>query len=123
MARGETGRMHVSPRPSCSAARFGLWLPGLVCALAVAPVAGASTASPTAQVKQAVDHVLQVLQDPALKPESKQPERRQLLRAIADEVFDFEEMSRRALGPHWPPLAEVTPPRADPAEPAARRCS
>ena len=54
MARGETGRMHVSSRPSCSAARFGLWLPGLVCALAVAPVAGAPTASPTAQVKQAV---------------------------------------------------------------------
>jgi phospholipid transport system substrate-binding protein len=107
MARGETGRMHVSPRPPCSAARFGLWLVGLVGALAVAPVAGEPAVSPTAQVKQAVDHALQVLQDPALKPESKQPERRRLLRAIADELFDFEEMSRRALGPHWRPLAET----------------
>lgn len=76
----------------------------LVCALAVA--ATASDSSPTAQVKEAVDRVLHVLQDPALKLESKQAERRLLLRTIADDIFDFEEMSRRAMGTHWRPLTE-----------------
>jgi len=93
--------MRMRPSPFRSATRRSLWLVGLVCALGFTPAVGAPAASPTAEVKQAVDHALQALRDPALKPESKQPERGRLLRAIADEIFDFEEMSRRALGPHW----------------------
>ena len=99
--------MRMRPSPFRSATRRSLRLVGLVFALGIAPAVGAPAASPTAQIKQAVDHAVHVLQDPALTLESKQPERRRLLRAIADEIFDFEEMSRRALGPHWRALAEA----------------
>ena len=69
--------------------------------------AGVATAGiPTDQLRASVDHVLAVLQDPALKPESKSAERREAIRHDADAVFDFTEMSRRALGRHWQELNE-----------------
>src|SRR5438045_3262060 len=40
-------------------------------------------------------------QDPPLKTEDRQPERRAAVRKIATEVFDVQETARRALGPHW----------------------
>jgi phospholipid transport system substrate-binding protein len=68
---------------------------------------GAATAGiPTDQLRAAVDHVLAVLQDPALKPEAKAAERRAAIRHDADAVFDFTEMARRALGRHWQELNE-----------------
>jgi len=84
----------------------GAGLLGLVLALGMPPAA-ALAGGPTDHIKQGVDRAIQVLQDPALKPEAKRLDRRRLLRAIADEMFDFEEMSRRALGPHWRPLTEA----------------
>jgi phospholipid transport system substrate-binding protein len=81
---------------------------GLVAGLlAVAPAAGGPDIGPTAQIKQGVDRAVRILQDPALRAESMQPERRRLLRAAADDLFDFEEMSRRALGPHWRALNDL----------------
>ncbi len=95
----------MSPRPALSAACARIATgAALVCALAVA--AAASDSSPTAQVKEAVDQALHVLQDPVLKTEPKQAERRRILRTIADGLFDFEEMSRRAMSTHWRPLSE-----------------
>ncbi len=95
----------MSPRPALSAACARIATgAALVCALAVA--AAASDSSPTAQVKEAVDQALHVLQDPVLKTEPKQAERRRILRTIADGLFDFEEMSRRAMSAHWRPLSE-----------------
>jgi|SRR5262245_9384020 len=85
---------------------IGAGLFGLLFALGVAPAA-ALAGGPTEQVKQGVDRAIQVLQDPVLKPEPRHAERRRLLRAVADELFDFEEMSRRALGPHWRTLTEA----------------
>jgi phospholipid transport system substrate-binding protein len=68
---------------------------------------GAATAGiPTEQLRASVDHVLAVLQDPALKPEAKAAERRAAIRHDADAVFDFTEMARRALGRHWQELNE-----------------
>ena len=69
--------------------------------------AGAATAGlPTDQLRVSVDHVLAVLQDPSLRPESKAAERRAAIRHDADAVFDFTEMSRRALGRHSQELNE-----------------
>src|SRR5262245_10963196 len=56
---------------------------------------------PTDQLKTAVDQIVLILEDPALKPEAKTDERRAALRREADKIFDFEETSKRALGPHW----------------------
>jgi len=66
----------------------------------------ATAGLPTDQLRVSVDHVLAVLQDPSLRPEAKAAERRAAIRHDADAVFDFTEMSRRALGRHWQELNE-----------------
>jgi phospholipid transport system substrate-binding protein len=53
----------------------------------------AAAGEPTDALKTRVDRVLRLLEEPG--------DRRAEMRKIADELFDFEEMSRRALGPHW----------------------
>ena len=52
-------------------------------------------------VKGAVDRAIQVLKDPKLLPKDKKKERVDRLKEIVDPVFDYEEMAKRALGPHW----------------------
>jgi len=86
--------------------------------LAVAPVAPGGATNPTEQLRASIDRVLQILDDPAFKPEARLAERRKAIRRIADEIFDFEEMAQRALGQHWGPLTaeqrkEFTPLFAD----------
>jgi phospholipid transport system substrate-binding protein len=63
--------------------------------------ATADAGVPTDQVRGTVDQVLAVLQDPSLKPESSQKERRDRLRQVIFARFDFAEMARRSLGPEW----------------------
>jgi phospholipid transport system substrate-binding protein len=48
-----------------------------------------------------VDRVLKVLRDPEPRGEAQVNRRRGALDRIAGEIFDFGDMSRRALGPHW----------------------
>jgi phospholipid transport system substrate-binding protein len=50
--------------------------------------------------------VIKALEDPALKGDGKTAARRDALRSITDSVFDWEEMARRALGPHWQARSE-----------------
>ncbi len=71
--------------------------------LAAAP---ALAGPPTEQLKGSIERVLQALGDPALKGEAKTAERRQKIRAAANEVFDFAEIARRTLGRHWASLTE-----------------
>lgn len=56
---------------------------------------------PTEQIKETTDKVISILTDPALREPDRTEERRGLLRKAADERFDWEEMSRRALARHW----------------------
>lgn len=56
---------------------------------------------PTEQLKNTTDKILAVVTDPALKDPSKSADRRKLIRKAVDERFDWEELSRRALGRHW----------------------
>ena len=60
--------------------------------------------APTEQVKAAIGQVIQTLQDPALKQESKAEERRTAIRKQAEGLFDFTETAKRALGQHWQEL-------------------
>jgi phospholipid transport system substrate-binding protein len=55
--------------------------------------------APTDQLKQHVDKVIQVLDDQALK--SKPAERHAEIRKIAEDIFDYPDTARRALGIHW----------------------
>jgi len=66
----------------------------------------AGAGEPTDLLKQTTDKALEILRDPRLKEKSRIPERRRLLRKIADERFDWEEMAKRSLALHW---AERTP--------------
>jgi phospholipid transport system substrate-binding protein len=56
---------------------------------------------PTDQLRQTVDQLLTVLNDPQLKGEDKKNERRENLREVIYPRFDFTEMARRSLGLHW----------------------
>jgi len=56
---------------------------------------------PTAQVKATVDRVLDILKDPALKGPKNEAARAKLLQEAIFARFDFPEMAKRSLGPHW----------------------
>ena len=82
---------------------WGLALAGwLVLSAAGVALAGI----PTDQLKGAIDRVVKTLEDPVYKGEGKGLERRRAVRKIADDIFDFNEISRRALARHWQTLSE-----------------
>ncbi|HEY7864193.1 MAG TPA: ABC transporter substrate-binding protein [Thermoanaerobaculia bacterium] len=56
---------------------------------------------PMEQVRQTVDRILAIVNDPRLRDESRRQERRRKLREAIVERFDFPEMARRSLGPDW----------------------
>ncbi len=72
-----------------------------IVALALLAGRAAQAGPPTDQLKGGIDRVLAILQDPALKQPGKAEERRQKIRAIANEVFDWTETGKRALARHW----------------------
>jgi phospholipid transport system substrate-binding protein len=61
----------------------------------------AHAGAPTEQLRSTVDRVLEILQDPNLKGEAKQKERREQLRRTIIPRFDFTEMAKRSLGAEW----------------------
>jgi len=75
----------------------------MVAAVAVVLTTGGTAwaGAPTDQLRGRVDRVLRLLEDPQLKSEARAGERRASIRAIVAEIFDFRELSQRALGPHW----------------------
>jgi phospholipid transport system substrate-binding protein len=79
---------------------------GLAAALALA-AAPAQAGPPTEQLKGAIERVIQIVGDPALKGEDRAAERREKLRAAANQIFDFPEIARRTLGRHWQGLGEA----------------
>ena len=56
--------------------------------------------APTDQLRGRIDRVLKIL-DPEAKSDGKSEERRTAIRAVAQETFDFREISQRALARHW----------------------
>ncbi len=72
--------------------------------LAVWLSAGATAAlalEPRAELKDTIDRVLAVLNDPAFKGGENRKVRRQKLREIIHPRFDFAEMAKRSLARHW----------------------
>jgi phospholipid transport system substrate-binding protein len=61
---------------------------------------GQPEVSPTQVVQSATEQVLQVVQDAEAAPAVQERRRREVQR-IADRLFDFPEMARRALAVHW----------------------
>jgi phospholipid transport system substrate-binding protein len=70
----------------------------------LAGVQGAHAGAPTEQLKGEIDKVIKTLQDPSLKdPDAK----RQHLKTITEDSFDWIEIAKRALGRHWNALSDV----------------
>ena len=67
----------------------------------VAAGAPAHAGVPTEQLRGATDRVLKLLQDPELKQPARTEERRKQIRAVANEIFDWQETGKRALARHW----------------------
>jgi phospholipid transport system substrate-binding protein len=65
---------------------------------AAAPV---TAGLPTEQIRTTVEKAILVLKDPQLKPAAKSKERRDQLKLILFNRFDFTEMAKRALGADW----------------------
>jgi phospholipid transport system substrate-binding protein len=78
---------------------------GLVAALVTLVVLAADRPAwagpPSDQLRAQMDRVIKVLEDPDLKREGRQAERRAEIRRLANEIFDFTETTRRSLGRHW----------------------
>ena len=69
-------------------------------------VGQARAGAPTDQLKGSVDEVVRLLEDPKLKGEGMAKERREAVRKLANNIFDFSETAKRALGQHWSKLSE-----------------
>jgi phospholipid transport system substrate-binding protein len=78
----------------------------LAAVLAILTAREAAAGPPTDQLKGAIDRVVKVLEDPSLKGDDRVADRRAAVRKIADEIFDFNEIARRALARHWQPLTD-----------------
>lgn len=64
----------------------------------------AANVGPVQELRSRVDRAVQVLADPSLKGEAGVAQRRARVKKIADEIFDYAGMSKRALGVHWQQL-------------------
>lgn len=73
----------------------------LILLLALGSAHGAWAGPPTEQLRDGVDRVLKVLRDPELKGDTRIDQRRIAISKVADGIFDFGDMAKRALGPHW----------------------
>lgn len=74
----------------------------LVAMLGLLLGAGQAWAGPaTDQLQAAVERVLKIVQDPELQTPASADRRRSQIRHVAREIFDFDEMAKRALARHW----------------------
>ena len=61
----------------------------------------AHAGAPLDLVRTTVDRAIQILKDPELSSPDRKKERVERLRETLVAIFDYEEMAKRALGPHW----------------------
>ena len=73
----------------------------IVLFLLVSVSASLQAVEPGKLIMDTIDKGILILKDPALKGEEKVQERRQKLWEEISPVFNFEEMSKRALGLYW----------------------
>ncbi len=88
--------------------RRGIWMLAVMVALLahLVAVTPAAAGDPKERVKETLTAVSAVLKDPGLQGPEKQALRKQRVRQIIFDTFDFEAMAPESLGPHW---AKLTP--------------
>jgi phospholipid transport system substrate-binding protein len=78
----------------------------LVLAASLSLVVGPNPAwagAPTDQLRAQIDRTVKILDDPELKKDGRQRERRGAVRQVANDIFDFSETAKRSLARHWAP--------------------
>lgn len=63
--------------------------------------------APTDQLRTQIDRAVKVLEDPELRKDGHQRERRTAVRQIANDIFDFSETAKRSLARHWAPRTQA----------------
>ena len=103
-----TGTDHGSSGPATSRAFFGILTKVVVLAImAVGLTAPYGYAGPpTDAMKTTIDEVLHIIHEKELKQPAKSEERRKQLEKTVGACFDYQEMSRRALGAPWNTLTD-----------------
>ena len=56
---------------------------------------------PLEAVKAQINKILDVLRDPSLKGEAGKKVKREKIRGVSENMFDYSELSRRTLGQNW----------------------
>ncbi|MEO5865384.1 MAG: ABC transporter substrate-binding protein [Nitrospiraceae bacterium] len=82
---------------------------GIVCLLLLlgwVAVQPAAAGGATEAMKSTIDEALKIIQDKALKQPGRTEERRRRLEQVVGDRFDYQEMSRRALGAPWNTLSD-----------------
>lgn len=65
------------------------------------PMTAVAKPSVTDEVKKTVDEVVRIVSDKEMKKPGAKKERRAALRNTIGSLFDYEEMTKRAMGPNW----------------------
>lgn len=78
-----------------------LWRNAILFFLPIVISAPSLAGEPTEQLRETTNKIVAIVTDPALKAAERAGERKRLIREEVDQRFDWEEMSRRALGRHW----------------------
>ncbi|MGH7304301.1 MAG: ABC transporter substrate-binding protein, partial [Candidatus Rokuibacteriota bacterium] len=63
--------------------------------------------APTDQLRAQIDRAVKILEDPELKKDGRQRERRVAVRQVANDIFDFSETAKRSLARHWTPRTQT----------------
>ena len=100
MVKRRSGGIHVQ---AYRALAFRLFLAVIGTGL---PVSLSYAGAPTDLMKATIDEVLRILRDKELKEPSRAAERRQQLERVVGARFDYQEMSKRALGAPWNTLSD-----------------
>jgi phospholipid transport system substrate-binding protein len=87
-------------------ARFALAL-ATALLLIIAPLGRVWAGAPTDQLRAQIDRAVKILEDPELKKEGRQRDRRVAVRQVANDIFDFSETARRSLARHWAPRTQA----------------
>jgi phospholipid transport system substrate-binding protein len=77
------------------------WTMFMLSAVWLSALGLATAGEPTDLVRQITDQVLKILEDPQFQAPNRHAERQERLHKIAEQVFDWQEMARRALAVHW----------------------
>jgi len=80
---------------------FSLVLTLFACSFVTTPI---MAGEPMEEIQTQVNNILDILRDPALKESDKTAEKEEKIKAIASNMFDYYELSRRTLGKNWEKL-------------------